>query len=329
MPWTRRHLFGLVLLAIAIAGFSLRSRLTSRPPISEPVAVARAGVSTPDPLGEPDSDLAARLAAIASELGIAPLAAAGRASVMLVDMSGEVPRHAGLNADSTLGAASIAKLGILAAAYAVAETGELAISPDVRAILARMIRSSSNPDATRAIEILGFERIAAALAGPRLGLHSDERGGLWVGKDFTGGPLWKRDPHSHEPHAASAAAVARFYALLAGGELVSPDASAAMRDILAVTTWDHKFVAGLRQATGTKTPAAGQPVVIPGYTILRKSGSYGPWQGDSALIETDGRRYILVCLLADRAGGEAKLRRLAVDVDRLMAERQPRTGSGS
>jgi beta-lactamase class A len=317
---------------------------TGRDVISESVSIpsARAGVSTLDPLGEPDAELAAELGTIAGELGITELAAHGRASVMLVDLGGATeemgnnaargvagdgrratPRHAGIAADSTLAAASVTKLAILTAAYAAVEAGEIAITPELRAVLERMIRYSANPEATRAIEVLGFERIAAAMRDPRIALYDEARGGLWVGRDFTGGAVWRVEPRSGESLAASAAAVARFYVLMARGELVSPEASVAMRDILAVTMWKHKFVAGLGAGIGRVQPpparASSEPVVVPGYRVWRKSGSYGPAQGDSALIEADGRRYVLVCLLEDREGGEAKLQQLAARVDRMMA----------
>ena len=355
--WARRLLPIVVVLALVFVRWGWRSAtesLTKHPVFPESLSSARAGVSTPDPLGEPDAELAAGLGTIAEELGIAELAARGRASVMLVDLArtaetatgdpvgtatGETvgtatetaARHAGINADSTLAAASITKLAILTAAYAAAEAGEIAITPDMQAVLERMIRLSANAEATRAIEILGFERIAATMADPRVALYSSARGGLWVGRDFTGGKVWRLESHSGESLAASAAAVARFYVLLARGEIVSPEASAAMREILAVTMWRHKFIAGLGETAGAaratqSTPARAedQPIVIPGYKVWRKSGSYGPAQGDSALIEAEGRRYVLVCLLEDREGGEAKLQRLAAHVDQMMAERNRR-----
>ncbi len=353
-PWVRRSL-----LIVAVAGcvalwwFWRSGAGRDAVPVPESVPNARAGVSTPDPLGEPDAELAAGLGAIAREIGIADLAAHGRASVMLVDLTGlpgaaprgaglpsagsqgAAPRYAAIAADSTLAAASITKLAILTAAYAAAEAGEIAITPDLRAVLERMIQYSANPEATRAIEILGFERIAATMRDPRIALYDAARGGLWVGRDFSGGAVWRVEPRSGESLAASAAAVARFYVLLARGELVSPEASAAMRDILAVTMWKHKFIAGLGEVAGaarapqaTPVRAEDQPVVLPGYKVWRKSGSYGPAQGDSALIEADGRRYVLVCLLEDPEGGEAKLQRLAAGVDRMMAERGRQRGSG-
>ena len=296
-------------------------------------ATASAGVSgvfPPDPLGPADLDLQQKLVAIADELGISALAAAGRASLILVDLPfpdsvvvgrpPDLPRpvHAAIAADSTLAAASVSKLAILTAAYDAAATGELAITPDVHRALERMIRDSSNPDATRLIQVLGFERIASALENPRIALHG-EQGGLWVGQDYSGpkAPIWKAEPRSDQAHAASARSVARFYALLDRGELVSSEASAAMREILSITTLNYKFVAGL----GAKGAAKNQPVTVPGYRIYRKSGSYGSAQGDSALIEAEGRRYILVCILADQKGGEAKLRKLAARVDKMMAER--------
>jgi beta-lactamase class A len=282
------------------------------------LASPRLGTANPGALGPPDSALGAGLAAIAEDLGIAPLARNGRASLALVDLT-QAPAHAGIAADSTLGAASVAKLAVLLGAFAAAEAGRIELTPDLRQILERMIRGSSNPDATRAIKRLGFPFIASVLEDPRYALHDRRRGGLWVGRDYSGGKIWRREARSREPHAASAAAVARFYVLLHRNELVSPAASAAMREMLAVTTYDHKFVAGLREACHSPAPKPGQTITIPGYRILRKSGSWGPWQADSALIEAEGRRYVLVCLLEDRDKGESRLRRLAVAVDRMIA----------
>lgn len=305
----------LPLLASAVAA------LTAAPPLA-------AGVFTPDPLGLPDPALRVELDAIAEELGIADLGRSGRASLVLVDLTGSIPVHAGIAADSTLGAASVAKLAVLLGAFAEAFAGKIELTTDLERDLGQMIRTSSNPEATRVIRRVGFPAIAAALHDPRHALHDPVCGGLWVGRDFSGGKVWRLEPRSREAHAASAARVARFYVLLDRGQLVSPKASEAMREILSVTTFDHKFVAGLRQAAGLPPPPAGKPLVIPGYRILRKSGSFGPWQADSALIESAGRRYVLVCLLADREGGEQRLRRLVAAVDRLIARRHAAAGIG-
>jgi beta-lactamase class A len=296
-----------MLIAAITLTISLSACMTPEP--------APAGVHSMNPLGQPDPELARAIEAIAGEVGIAELAYSGRASL----------------ADSTLGAASVAKLGVLVTAFAAAAAGELEITPDVRALLDRMIRDSANPEATRMIEILGYERIAATLEDPRIALHHPRTGGLWVGQPFgsNSAPIWRAESVSGEANAASAAMVARFYALLDRGELVNQAASDTMRAILGVTHWDHKFVAGLhgRHGPGGKPPAppvhSAAPVTVPGYRVLRKSGSFGPWQNDSALIEGPGRRYILVCLLGDRAGGEAKLQQLAARIDQLMAERHP------
>lgn len=291
-------------------------------------SLAGAGVSTPDPLGPSDRRFTTEIETIARELGITRLARLGRASLIVVDLTGDTPVHAGIAADSTLGAASMAKLGVMVATFAKAESGDLELSSDVRHDLEGMIRESANPEATRLIERLGFPAIAAVLEDPRFALHDPLRGGLWVGQDFSRGKVWRLEPRSRQAHAASARQVARFYVLLERGELVSPEASKAMRDIISVTTLDHKFVSGLRQAVGAPAPAAGEPVVIPGYRMLRKSGSFGAWQGDSALIEAPGRRYVLVCLLADRQGGESRLRRLAARIDRVIARRHRAGAAG-
>src|SRR5262245_22120960 len=118
-------------------------------------AAGVSGVFPPDPLGPADRDLQQKLTAIADELGISALAQQGRASLMLVDLplpdslvssrDPSRPVHAAIAADTTLAAASMAKLAILTAAYDAAAAGELAITPDVRQLLEQMIRSSANP----------------------------------------------------------------------------------------------------------------------------------------------------------------------------------------
>jgi beta-lactamase class A len=100
--------------------------------------------------------------------------------------------------------------------------------------------------------------------------------------------------------------VARFYYLLETGNLVSPEASRKMKEILSRPGIDHKFVAGLAS-------------VAPGAQIYRKSGTWAQWHSDSAIVEHDGRRYIAVALAEDPAGG-LWMREIIVALDRLILE---------
>jgi beta-lactamase class A len=147
-----------------------------------------------------------------------------------------------------------------------------------------MIKVSSNRDATEMMHQVGKEYIARVLLSPRYRLYDPEHnGGLWVGKDYAKAGLWRRDPLHNLSHGATAMQVARFYYLLATDNLVTPEHSRKMREILADTELNHKFVRALRR-------------IDPAAAISRKSGSYATYHSDSALVERDGHRYIVVAL---------------------------------
>jgi beta-lactamase class A len=99
--------------------------------------------------------------------------------------------------------------------------------------------------------------------------------------------------------------VARFYYLLETGNLVSPAYSERMKTILAGSSLDHKFVRGLKER-------------YPRATLYRKSGTWGPWHADSALVEHDGRRYIAVALCESDRGGQW-LRDIIVALDEIVS----------
>jgi beta-lactamase class A len=99
---------------------------------------------------------------------------------------------------------------------------------------------------------------------------------------------------------------ARFYYLLETGNLVSPEASAKMKEILSKPGIEHKFVAGLAS-------------VAPEARLYRKSGSWAQWHSDSALVEHDGRKYIAVALSESPLGGQW-MREIIVALDQLILE---------
>ncbi|MGD9350441.1 MAG: hypothetical protein PVF71_12345, partial [Desulfobacterales bacterium] len=82
--------------------------------------------------------------------------------------------------------------------------------------------------------------------------------------------------------------------------------SELMKAILAETEIEHKFVKGLRS-------------VQPDSEIYRKSGTWGPYHSDSAIIEHDGRRYIAVALAKSRHG-EQWLQKLIVALDEVVCQ---------
>ena len=106
-------------------------------------------------------------------------------------------------------------------------------------------------------------------------------------------------------HGATTFQAARFYCALERGTLVGPAATKLMLDALAEPGIEHKFVKGLRSYDGME--------------LYRKSGTWGPYHSDSAIIEHDGRRYIAVALAKSRHG-EQWLQKLIVALDEVVCQ---------
>lgn len=206
----------------------------------------------------------------------------GKVSIVIVDISDpHHPRVAEENGDLMLYAASLPKIAILLGAYVEAESGNLDIDDALRASMTRMIRNSSNADATAVLRRIGFERLAEILQSDPYRLYDpDYGGGLWVGREY-GGKLWKADPANNITHGASAMQVARFYYLLVTNRLVSPEHTAEMLEILSKSAIKHKFVKGLKQEN-------------PDAKMYRKSGTWRNYHADSGIVETKHGRYIVV-----------------------------------
>lgn len=205
-------------------------------------------------------------------------------------------------------AASVAKIGILLAYFDLHPSAATNLDAQTRHELGLMIKASSNEMAAKYSQQLGLREIQTVLN--RRGFYDAARGGgLWVGKHYgvTGGERIG-SPVGDNSHAATIRQLLRFYLLLAQDELVSPQASRAMREIFASPEIPHdeiKFVKGLSDRN---------------VTILRKWGSWEDWLHDSAIIEGKGRRYILVAL-THHAHGDGYLEKLASEVDSLMRTR--------
>ena len=147
-----------------------------------------------------------------------------------------------------------------------------------------MIRESSNSATTEMMHRVGKEHIARVLLSPRYRLYDPKHnGGLWVGKDYAKSGLWRRDPLHNLSHGATAMQVTRFYYLLQTENLVTPEYSRKMKEILAETKLEHKFVRVLR-------------MINPAARLFRKSGSWRTYHSDSVLVERGGRAYIAVVL---------------------------------
>jgi beta-lactamase class A len=253
-----------------------------------------------------DDVLQRRVNGALAELGLDDEARKGRLSVALIDLSRPgKPRVASVNGDAMMYAASLPKIAILLAAFEKVARGELTLDQATEFRLGRMIKASSNRYATELMHQVGKEYIARVLLSPRYRLYDPKHnGGLWVGKDYAKAGLWRRDPLHNLSHGATAMQVARFYYLLATDNLVTPEYSRKMREILEDSELDHKFARALRE-------------IDPDAAVSRKSGSWSIYHCDSALVQREGHSYIAVAL-SESANGSQWLGRIITELDRVI-----------
>jgi beta-lactamase class A len=232
-------------------------------------------------------------------------------SIALVDITDPAnPRHAYINPNEMMYAASLPKIAILLGAFERISNREMILDLATEATLLRMIRNSSNQAATEMLNRVGKGFIADLLQSPRYRFYDPEKnGGLWVGKEYSRAVTWKRDPLHNLSHGATVLQVARFYYMLETGQLVSPAYSRQMKSILADSAIEHKFVKGLKR-------------IHPESRIYRKSGTWRNFHADSAIIEHDGRTYIAVALAESPSGGKW-LTDLIVCLDNLIFDNGP------
>jgi beta-lactamase class A len=238
-----------------------------------------------------DSRLQHRLDRTLTRLGLDKAVSNKKLSVALVDLTRlDRPRVAAVNGDEMQYAASLPKIAILLGAFVEIEDGDMKLDQDTRESLTRMIRVSSNADATHMLNRVGKQRLLGILQSPRYDLYDPKvNGGLWVGKEYGKAPAYQRDPLHHLSHGATAMQTARFYYLLETGRLVNPGLTREMKSMLGNPGIHHKFVKGLEDYPDAK--------------IYRKSGSWRQWHADSAIVEADGHKYIIVALAEDPDGG--------------------------
>ena len=239
-----------------------------------------------------DALLQARVDRIVRDLDLEPAVVTGRLALALVDLTQPAkPRLAMLNGDRMMYAASLPKIAILLGALVEAERGRLPINDVTVCAMTKMIRYSSNQDATRVLHWVGTDRLLDILQSPRFKFYdANGRGGLWVGKAYGKTPAYRRDPVANLSHGATVYQVARLYTMLANDSLLSPDLNALMKETLSKPGIRHKFVKGL----------AGRP----GVRIHRKSGTWKDFHADGALVEYRGYKYVMVGIAKHRDGGK-------------------------
>jgi beta-lactamase class A len=256
-----------------------------------------------------DSTLQSRLDRLLARQKLEGAVAGGRLAVVIADISDPAaPRVAGVNGDRMMYAASLPKIAILLGALDKLQRDQVVPGPDLERDIQQMIRVSDNAAATRVLEWVGRERLLELLQSPRLRLYDPRRnGGLWVGKDYGASPAYQRDPLHNLSHGATAMQVARLFQLLESGRLLDAEHTAMMKAALAKPGLQHKFVKGL----------ASRPDV----RIYRKSGTWQRFHADCALVESGGRKIVMVGL-ADDPRGDAWLTQLAAPLHDLAVRGQ-------
>ena len=231
-----------------------------------------------------------------------------KAAFVVVDITDlQHPKVAGVNPDVMLYAASMPKIAILLGAFVKIESGEMSLDDETRSELTRMIRKSSNEAATAVLKLVGIENLAEILQSDKYRLYDPEHnGGLWVGRDYSGGPLWRRDPLNNISHGATAMQAARFYYLAVTGRLVSEQYFDDLAEIMSNPGIAHKFVKGIKESN-------------PDAEIYRKSGTWKKFHADSGVIvdKDRGYQYIIVALVEHPKGADG-LARFAAVVDETL-----------
>ena len=230
-------------------------------------------------------------------------------AVAVVDVTRlQEPRVASVNGDLMLYAASLPKIAIVLGAFVEAERGDLELNSEVMEELNQMIRKSSNKAATSVLNRVGIEDLATILQSPQLRLYDPEHnGGLWVGRPYSKGPAWKRDPLHSLSHGASAMQAARLYYLIITEQAVTAEHHHMIGEIFSNPAIQHKFVKGMRDK--------------PDAEVFRKSGTWRQFHSDSGIVTRPDMEYIVVAL-ADHEGGGEGLVELIVAIDNLMLEQQ-------
>lgn len=252
-----------------------------------------------------DAGLQAQLEALDSKLRDRFGMKTNDTAVGLLDL--QTLRLAMLNPDRMEYAASVPKVGILLAWFALHPDWKQALDAATRRELGLMAKASSNEAASKFSNEMGLGPIQRVIEVNGL-YDAKQGGGIWVGKHYGRGTERYPDPVGGHSHGANVRQLLRFFLLLEQGRLVSLEASQAMREILASPDIPHdniKFVKGL----------AGRD-----REILRKWGTWQDWRHDAALISGEGRRYILVAL-THHAKGDEYLVELVKGVDDLCGVR--------
>ena len=259
--------------------------------MSEPIIIVPPG-TFPTLWDSKDTNLQSGLENVLKKQGLWKQVQQKHLSIVVVDISNLMkPKLAEVNGNQMVYAASLPKIAILLAAFVEIESGNIAESKALYEQMTNMIRYSNNQSASHVLSLVGEKRVLEIIQDPKFALYDPKHnGGLWVGKAYAKGSAYKRDPLHNISHGATGIQVARLYYLLETQQLLNRKYTLKMKEILSKPGIKHKFVKGLAS--------------IPGVEIYRKSGSWKNFHADSALVEYQAHKYILIGLSDSSFGGK-------------------------
>lgn len=236
-----------------------------------------------------DPALQARIESLDASLRASYGMTTGQTAVGLLDLN--TLRLAMIHPDRGEYAASVPKIGILLAYFALHPAAVTNLSANTRRELGLMAKVSDNEMAAKFSREMGLREIQQVLKAHGL-YDTNHGGGLWVGKHYGQGSERYGDPVGNNSHAATVRQLLRYFLWLEQGKLISPATSRLMREIYESPDIPHdniKFVNAL----------ASRDV-----QIIRKWGSWQDWRHDAAVVTGGGRHYILVALTRHPKGDE-------------------------
>ena len=195
------------------------------------------------------------------------------------DLHGHVVER---GADDEFESASTIKIYILGCLYAQAEAGKASLDAELT-YEARHV--SDNIATNMLIDYLGLDTINAfirSIGCTHTKLHRSLRSDNWSEKL---GTITPRD-------------MGRFFALLAKGELVSPQASDAMRNVFRQQHYNTMLAGSIPPYYTDPEESHADPDLI---YVASKSGSMDACRNDGGLIHTPYGDYVLVMMCTDFA----------------------------
>ncbi|MBL8916764.1 MAG: hypothetical protein JNM17_39040 [Archangium sp.] len=205
--------------------------------------------------------------------------------------------------------ASLGKIAILLGTVDKARASDPSQLIKLKPSMDRMIKASSNEDASALFTWTGHESIVASVA--RHKLYDEKTGGLW----WTPSAPFPKSPKEKLRISATARQVARYFLMMEQGKLVSPDDSRFIKAVFH-NAGLALFSKGIQKRFGD-TDYYGKP------GILEKEIAEG------MLIEAPGARYIVAIVMKGLGKDAPEFQELGQSLHALILERNKSNKSKS